>query len=215
MHEGEIVEQGSTRQLLRYLQHPYGRALLAAADLEPKRSMRSGESSAVVLQARGHRSRISTQATLTVGTRRRPCGLSTAFHSAYTRERRWVWSVSRVPASPACCGLSWRSSGRRRARFGCWVRNSRRLPALTCVGCAARFKSYSRDPYGSFDPQWSVERLIAEPFFSAGFAAAGRRAPAQSCHPCSSKSACRQATAGAIRTSFRAVSANASPSPAP
>src|SRR5882762_10070927 len=42
MHEGEIVEQGSTRQLLRYLQHPYGKALLAAADLQPKRGPHGG-----------------------------------------------------------------------------------------------------------------------------------------------------------------------------
>ena len=52
MHEGEIVEEGATRQLLRHLHHPYGKALLAAADLQPKRGARGGESSAVVLQVR-------------------------------------------------------------------------------------------------------------------------------------------------------------------
>ncbi len=39
MQQGEIVEQGVTRQLLRHMQHPYGRALLAAAELQPKRSV--------------------------------------------------------------------------------------------------------------------------------------------------------------------------------
>src|SRR5271156_5506449 len=43
MHQGEIVEQGATRQLLRQLQHPYGRALLAAAQLKPKRVMAAPE----------------------------------------------------------------------------------------------------------------------------------------------------------------------------
>src|SRR5258706_1868691 len=38
MHRGEIVEQGATQQLLRQFQHPYGRALLAAAELKPKRA---------------------------------------------------------------------------------------------------------------------------------------------------------------------------------
>src|SRR5258706_2832075 len=38
MHRGEIVEQGATQQLLHHLQHPYGRALLAAAELKPKRA---------------------------------------------------------------------------------------------------------------------------------------------------------------------------------
>src|SRR6202022_4023973 len=50
MHGGEIVEQGATQELLRHLQHPYGRALLAAADLAPKRGTAQREAAAPVLQ---------------------------------------------------------------------------------------------------------------------------------------------------------------------
>src|ERR1700730_1077988 len=50
MHEGQIVEQGATQPLLRHLQHPYGRALLAAAQLSPKRGAASRERAAPILQ---------------------------------------------------------------------------------------------------------------------------------------------------------------------
>src|SRR3984893_12187913 len=53
MHRGEIVEQGATQQLLREFQHPYGRALLAAAELKPKRAAPPRPSPTQVLDVRG------------------------------------------------------------------------------------------------------------------------------------------------------------------
>ena len=39
MHEGRIVEQGATLEVLKHAQHTYTRALLGAARLTPKRPM--------------------------------------------------------------------------------------------------------------------------------------------------------------------------------
>ena len=51
MHQGEIVERGATAQLLHHPRNPYGRALLAAAELQPKRSLPRPQGGVPVLQA--------------------------------------------------------------------------------------------------------------------------------------------------------------------
>ena len=53
MQQGEIVEQGATRQLLHHMQHPYGRALLAAAELRPKLALPAREDGSPVMRASG------------------------------------------------------------------------------------------------------------------------------------------------------------------
>jgi peptide/nickel transport system ATP-binding protein len=177
MHEGEIVEQGATRQLLRHLQHPSGRALLAAADLKPKRGARRGESSVEVLQVRD-------------------------IVREYPRRRRSLWhgasplravdGVSLSVHAGETVGLVGESgSGKssllrvilalERPQTG----EVRLLGEKFSTAVSADLRRLRRsiqivfqDPYGSFDPQWSVERLIAEPFFlldSAPTAAERRR----------------------------------------
>jgi len=164
MHQGEIVEQGATRQLLRHMRHPYGRALRAAAELKPKRGIATHGSAAPVLQV---------------------CDV---VHE-YPRRRRSLWraavpfrAVDRVSLSihagetVALVGES--GSGKssllrivlalERPRAG----EVRLLGDAfsSAKGAALRrlrrcIQAVFQDPYGSFDPQWTVERLIAEPFF--------------------------------------------------
>jgi peptide/nickel transport system ATP-binding protein len=177
MHHGEIVEQGATQQLLNHLQHPYGRALLAAAELNPERRLRQHDSSAPVLQARN-------------------------IVQEYSRRRRSVWrresslravdQVSLVVHSGETVGLVGESgSGKSsllRVILALERERSGDVVLLGEVFSAARGASLRRlrrsiqgvfqDPYGSFDPKWSVERLVAEPFFlldSAPSAAERRR----------------------------------------
>jgi peptide/nickel transport system ATP-binding protein len=177
MHEGEIVEQGATRQLLRHLQHPYGRALLAAADLKPKRGAHGGESSVEVLQVRDI-------------VREYPRRRRSLWHAA--SPLRAVDGVSLSVHAGETVGLVGESgSGKssllrvilalERPQTGeVWLLGEK---FSTAVGVDLRRLRRSiqivfQDPYGSFDPQWSVERLIAEPFFlldSAPTAAERRR----------------------------------------
>ncbi len=68
-----------------------------------------------------------------------------------------------------------------------------------------------QDPYGSFDPRWPVERLIAEPFFlldSPPLAAERRRAVAAMLEQVGLRAAMR----GVFRTNSPAANANESPS---
>jgi peptide/nickel transport system ATP-binding protein len=164
MHEGEVVEQGVTQQLLRHLQHPYGRALLAAADLKPKRSARSGESSAVVLQVRDivreypRRRRSLWHAATPL---RAVDGVSLSIHAGETVGLVGESGSGKSSLLRVILALERPQTGEVRllgekfsTAAGADLRRLRRSIQIVF-----------QDPYGSFDPQWSVERLIAEPFF--------------------------------------------------
>jgi peptide/nickel transport system ATP-binding protein len=164
MHAGEIVEQGATRELLRHLQHPYGRALLAAAELKPKRGLPQREEAAPVLQVRGivheypRRRRSLWRAAAPL---RAIDGVSLSIHpgetvglvgesgSGKSSLLRVILALERPHAGEVrLLGDAFLSTG------GASLRRLRR-----CI------QAVFQDPYGSFDPQWPVERLIAEPFY--------------------------------------------------
>jgi peptide/nickel transport system ATP-binding protein len=164
MHQGEIVEQGATQQLLRHLQHPYGRALLAAAELKPRRTTALPENAPTVLQVyevvREYR-------------RRR--------HSLWhaVTPLRAVDAVSLVIHAGETVGLVGESGSGKSSLLRVILALERpqggEVRLLGDAFSSARGASLRRlrrsiqgvfqDPYGSFDPRWSVERLIGEPFF--------------------------------------------------
>jgi peptide/nickel transport system ATP-binding protein len=180
MHQGEIVEQGATRQLLHHFQHPYGRALLAAAELKPKRSLPRHESSEPVLQTRN-------------------------IVQEYARRRRSLWraaaplravdQVSLVIHSGETVGVVGESGSGKSSLLRAILALERPQTGevvllgdafSTAKGASLRrlrrsIQGVFQDPYGSFDPQWTVERLVGEPFFlleSAPSAAERRRSVA-------------------------------------
>jgi peptide/nickel transport system ATP-binding protein len=164
MHQGEIVEQGATQQLLRHLQHPYGKALLAAAELKPRRARALPESAPTVLQVYD-------------------------VVREYRRRRRSLWhaasplravdGVSLVIQAGETVGLVGESGSGKSSLLRVILALERpqagevRLLGdafSSAQGAVLRRLRRSiqvvfQDPYGSFDPLWSVQRLIAEPFF--------------------------------------------------
>jgi peptide/nickel transport system ATP-binding protein len=164
MHQGEIVEQGAAQRLLHGLQHPYGRALLAAAELKPKRGARQREATAPVLQVRDivheypRRRRSLWRAAAPL---RAVDGVSLFIHSGETVGLVGESGSGKSSVLRVILALERSRSGEVRllgdafsTAKGASLRRLRR-------SIAAVFQ----DPYGSFDPQWSVERLIAEPFY--------------------------------------------------
>jgi peptide/nickel transport system ATP-binding protein len=171
MHRGEIVEQGTTRQLLRHWQHPYGRALLAAAELAPKRGAAPEAAGAVlppvlppVLQVRDivrEYSRRRRSLWRPAAPLRAVDGVSLSIHAGETvglvgesgsgksSLLRVILALERPQAGDVCLLGDVFSTAK-----GASLRRLRR-----CI------QAVFQDPYGSFDPQWSVERLIAEPFY--------------------------------------------------
>ncbi len=172
MQQGLIVEQGETQALLRHPQHAYTRALLKAATLQPKRprAAERGAPAAGSIDA-------ATPVLEVLNVVRR-----------YPRPRRSLWRAE--PAGVAVNGVSLRiyagetvglvgESGAGKSSLLRAVLALERPQAGQVNLLGEQFSNargarlrrlrraiqlVSQDPYASFDPRWSVERLIAEPF---------------------------------------------------
>jgi peptide/nickel transport system ATP-binding protein len=163
MADGKIVEQLATCDLMRGPHHPYTEALLAAARLTPKRASRGGMASAPVLEVRGLvREYPGRRRSLW---RRPPSlravdGVSLTVHAGETIGLVGESGSGKSSLLRTILALDRPQSGEIRVlgeRFSMASRGSlRRLRRSIQV--------VLQDPYGSFDPLWPVERLVAEPY---------------------------------------------------
>jgi len=171
MQRGEIVEQGKTAEVIRRPAHPYTQALLKAARLNPKRGVKPGgglgEAASPVLQACGivhEYPRKRTSLWHRAAPLRALDGVSLSVHAGEIvglvgESGSGKSSLLRVIlALERSCEGQVRVLGEEFAGAG--VVGSADLHRLRRA-LAAVFQ----DPYGSFDPRWTVERLIAEPFY--------------------------------------------------
>jgi peptide/nickel transport system ATP-binding protein len=163
MRQGEIVEQGATAEVLRRPRNPYTAALLAAAALKPKRAARQ-VSSAAVLQACGivreypRKRRSLWHAAMPL---RAVDGVSLSVHAGETVGLVGESGSGKSSLLKVILALE-RSQGGQVRLLGeefssAKGSNLRRL--------RRSIQAVFQDPYGSFDPKWTVERLIGEPFF--------------------------------------------------
>jgi peptide/nickel transport system ATP-binding protein len=164
MQQGEIVERGSTAQILHHARQPYTRALLAAARLQPKRVSRQRGDAAQVLQ-------VDSVVLEYPGKRR------SLFKAA--PPLRAVDGVSLSIRAGETVGLVGESGSGKSSLLKVILALQRskhgRVSLLgdvfsVAAGTASRrlrrgIQAVFQDPVGSFDPRWTVERLIAEPFF--------------------------------------------------
>jgi peptide/nickel transport system ATP-binding protein len=164
MHQGEIVERGATRQLLHHMRHPYGRALLAAAKPTPKRGGCGHESAALVLEARAivheypRRRRSLRHRAAPV---RAVDGVSLEVHAGETVGLVGESGSGKSSLLRVMLALERPQAGEiRLLGEGFSIAGGAALRRLRRA-----IQAVFQDPYGSFDPRWTVERLIAEPFF--------------------------------------------------
>jgi peptide/nickel transport system ATP-binding protein len=179
MQAGQIVEQGATAQVLHNPQHPYTAALLAAAKPQSKRGVMQ-KGGAAVLRASGivleypRKRRSLWHAAPPL---RAVDGVSLAVHAGETVGLVGESGSGKSSLLKVILALQRSSSGEVRllgdefsSAKGTNLRRLRRA-----------IQAVFQDPFGSFDPRWPVERLIAEPFFlldSPPLAAQRRRAVA-------------------------------------
>jgi peptide/nickel transport system ATP-binding protein len=163
MNRGEIVEEAATAQLLRHPRDPYTAALLAAAKLGLKPAGAPSASLAAVLDVQGI-------------VREYP-GKRTSLWRAPVPLRA-VDDVSLSVRAGETVGLVGESgSGKSsllRVILALERGQSGRVSLLGEPFSSARGATLNRlrraiqvvfqDPYGSFDPRWTVARLIGEPF---------------------------------------------------
>ena len=183
-------EPAQIRRSLRHLRHPYTRALLAAAELPVKRTaaVTAGDTTAAADTAAADvtaASNVPAADDATALPVLEVCGLI----REYRRARRSLWhagtafravdDVSLILRAGENVGLVGESGSGKSSLLRAILALDRlqggdvRLlgePFSTATG--ARLKRLRRsiqvvfqDPYGSFDPQWSVERLISEPYY--------------------------------------------------
>jgi peptide/nickel transport system ATP-binding protein len=163
MHEGAIVEEGRTAEVLLHVRHPYTKALLAAAELPPKRPSAAVISSTPILDVRGvvreypRKRRSFWHAPLKF---RAVDGVSLTIHPGENVGLVGESGSGKSSLLRAILALEQPQGGEVRllgevfsTAKGSKLRRLRRS-----------IQAVFQDPYGSFDPQWSVERLIAEPY---------------------------------------------------
>jgi peptide/nickel transport system ATP-binding protein len=174
MQGGAIVDEVATREL-HQARHPYTQALLAAARLPPKRAAPNAPSpdspasgahaAALVLEARD----IVREYPLRRRAFRRRApplravdGVSLCIHAGETVGLVGESGSGKSSLLRTILALDRPQAGEVRllgegfsTASGATLRRLRRSIQLVL-----------QDPYGSFDPRWRVERLIAEPFFS-------------------------------------------------
>jgi peptide/nickel transport system ATP-binding protein len=163
MRKGEIVEEGETAAVLRQPRDPYTAALVAAAALKPKRAARPTSSEAV-LQASGivrdypRKRRSLWRAPLAL---RAVDDVSVCVHAGETVGLVGESGSGKSSLLKVILALDRAQAGRVQLLgeefSGAKRGNLRRL--------RRSIQAVFQDPYGSFDPRWTVERLISEPFF--------------------------------------------------
>ena len=165
MHEGEIVEQATAAEILQRPRNAYSAALLAASLLKPKRAeQRRTDAPPTILQVRGV-------------VREYPRRRTSLWHPA--APLRAVDGVSLSVRAGETVGLVGESGSGKSSLLRVILALEQaqagdvRLFGETLSGARGATLSRLRrsiqvvfqDPYGSFDPRWTVERLIGEPFF--------------------------------------------------
>jgi peptide/nickel transport system ATP-binding protein len=167
MHQGEIVEQAAAAEILRRPRNAYSAALLAASELKPKRAQAQDDDTPALLQVRGI-------------VREYPRKRTSLWHPL--EPLRAVDGVSLSVRAGETVGLVGESgSGKssllrvilalERSQAGEVILLGEPLSSATGAALSRLRRSIQavfQDPYGSFDPRWTVEQLIGEPFFLLG-----------------------------------------------
>ncbi len=158
MQTGRIVEQGNTQQVLTQQRHPYTRALFAASSHQPDRA--DTPTDEVLLDLREVR-RSYPGARAGLFRRGAPLvavdGVSFQLRSGESVGLVGESGCGKSTLARAILGLEPVQSGEIKA-FGQAVGPD--FPDALRAGIQVVFQ----DPYGSFNPRWRVERLVAEPF---------------------------------------------------
>jgi peptide/nickel transport system ATP-binding protein len=167
MHQGEIVEQASTAEILRQPRNAYSAALLAASELAPKRAETRQISTPAILQVQGivrEYPRKRTSLWRAPKPLRALDGISLTVHAGETVGLVGESGSGKSSLLRVILALE-------RAQAGEVSLLGETFSSATGATLSRLRRSIQvvfQDPYGSFDPRWTVEQLIGEPFFLSG-----------------------------------------------
>lgn len=159
MQSGRIVEQGATEDLFRNQTHPYTRQLFAASRHAP--ALIALETGPPLLQAQKIRREYRLPGRS--GTLAAVEDVSLTIHRGESVGLVGESGSGKSTLSRAILGLDPIQAGRI-TLDGQPIEAGRRMPRAL----RARMQVVFQDPFGSFDPRWRVDRLVAEPFHLIG-----------------------------------------------
>ncbi len=164
MHHGEIVEQSSTADILRQPRNAYSAALLAASELQPKRAATRQDNRPAILQVRAivrEYPRRRTSLWHAPATLRAVDGVTLAVHQGETVGLVGESGSGKSSLLRVILALEPAQSG----EVTLLGETLSRATGATLSRLRRSIQVVFQDPYGSFDPRWTVEQLIGEPFF--------------------------------------------------
>ncbi|MDS9466381.1 ABC transporter ATP-binding protein [Paracoccus sp. MBLB3053] len=165
MRHGAAVEHGPTERIFRRPAHPYTRSLLAAVT-RPPRLVLSAKEQTPLLEVRNVTRRYAASHHVKSQTVARPAAVDDVSLTIHEREAVGLVGESGCGKSTltrAILGLEPVQSGQIEIA-GEKVRAGWSMPREL----RARMQVVFQDPFGSFDPRWRVESLVAEPFHLTG-----------------------------------------------
>ncbi|GKY88210.1 ABC transporter ATP-binding protein [Sinisalibacter aestuarii] len=160
MQAGRIVEQGPTEALFRTMAHPYTRKLFAASSHQPDRGARAEGTPLLTVENAVRDYPTARQGLLgRAGTFRAVKGVSFTLERGESLGLVGESGCGKSTLTRAILGLDALQGGRI-ALDGQEIHAGPHLdPSIR-----RRMQVVFQDPYGSFNPRWKVERLVAEPF---------------------------------------------------
>ncbi|WP_323716120.1 ABC transporter ATP-binding protein [Paracoccus aminovorans] len=165
MQQGRIVEEGPTETVFRRPDHAHTRALLAAATRQPRLVLASGQPRPLLEVREAVREyplpRVGWRAP--PGRFRAVDGVSFRIDAGESVGLVGESGCGKSTLTRAILGLDPLQQGRI-LLDGQEVRAGRAMPRAL----RAQMQAVFQDPFGSFDPRWKVERLVAEPFHLTG-----------------------------------------------
>ena len=167
MHQGEIVEQASAAEILRRPRNAYSAALLAASELVPKRAETRQISTPAILQVQGivrEYPRKRTSLWRAPKPLRALDGVSLTVHAGETVGLVGESGSGKSSLLRVILALE-RAQAGEVSLFGETFSSA---TGATLSRLRRSIQVVFQDPYGSFDPRWTVEQLIGEPFFLSG-----------------------------------------------
>lgn len=158
MRRGEVVESGPAQWLLRNMQHPYSRALLAASTHQPDRAAET--QSDVLLDVR----KVVRDYTIT---RKGWWGGTQTFRAVKGVSFQLRQGESLGLVGESGCGKSTLTRailGLEEIQGGEILAFDHRVGKDFPNALRAGIQVVFQDPYSSFNPRWKVAQLVAEPF---------------------------------------------------